>query len=120
MQPFLILSLATATLVSASALPNGLSARAAANTCKSFQIFKSPDTVAGGNSGFVGASTCCCVNAQCSVTDKTDGVTAVGTLNDSLSGSFTITKGGTSAADSLDDGTATYTVGAAGACPSST
>ncbi|KAK2008686.1 hypothetical protein LZ32DRAFT_621216 [Colletotrichum eremochloae] len=111
MQPVLLLSLATATLVTSATIGT----RAAAE-CKMFQIFKSPDTVAGGSPGFVnGASACCCIAKECNIYDNPDGIMATATLSNSLAGDWTITNNsGGGALNSMDDGINTWTVGSGG------
>ncbi|KAF4837051.1 hypothetical protein CGCTS75_v001472 [Colletotrichum tropicale] len=118
MKPTSIVFLATATLVASSALPKDLTERQAPK-CKIFQIFKSPDATEGGAPKFVGTPQCCCINEQCHVVDRDDGINTSADLNANLAGDFRIID-----ARSADKGKigsndirgSTYTVGAQGGC----
>ncbi|KAL0933259.1 uncharacterized protein CTRU02_212222 [Colletotrichum truncatum] len=114
-----ILPIIGAALAVASAIPNDALESRQAKRCKIFQIFRTPDTTAGGRPGFVGTPQCCCQNEQCHVIDRGNGINTSANLNIFLTGDFTIIdvrsqdKG---KVGSNDIRGATYTVASQGGC----
>ncbi|KAJ5123979.1 uncharacterized protein N7515_007804 [Penicillium bovifimosum] len=86
-------------------------------TCKTFQLYKNPDSVSGGSPGHVGHSACCCASAQCVLHDYTDDVGAdCNMVTSSLGCDWEIISGSNQAVGSLDVNGATYTVAGLGGC----
>ncbi|KAF9701686.1 hypothetical protein EKO04_000021 [Ascochyta lentis] len=113
------MSLFIATLTAASVLPNHDLNERAANKCKMFQIFRSPNGAFGGSPNFVGTPKCCCQNAQCHVVDRVNGINTSANLNQFLAGKFRIinARGGDNGrAGANDINGATYTVAGLGPC----